>query len=399
MYRRFLIVMIVSLFIGFTSHAQPKDHSIRDFAKTMLRKVTEQYSGLLNIAYEKDRIPRTVNSEDEIRWVNTKWDWTEGFFPGTCWYLYEFTKDVKWKVAATYFEQKYIDHRKLTTHHDLGFVFNCSYGNGYRLLRDQFSEEILVEAASSLSKRFDAKVGCIKSWDVNKGWQAKRGWQYPVIVDNMLNLELLFEASIITKQEQFKEIAVKHALTTMKNHFRKDYSSFHVVDYDSITGKVRSRQTAQGLSDDSSWARGQAWGLYGYTLCYRYTKDQRFLDHATKIANYILKHPTLPDDLIPRWDYDATGQYKMLRDASAAAITASALLELSQYTNGSYQGEAIKIIKSLSSKYYFSKKGKNHHFVLKHCVGSIPHDNEIDKPLIYADYYYIEALLRVIKLN
>ncbi|MGY5355936.1 glycoside hydrolase family 88 protein [Wenyingzhuangia sp. IMCC45467] len=359
----------------------------------------KQYTLLVKDAEEANRIPRTLNAQGEMHWTMEEFDWTEGFFPGSCWYLYEMTKDEKWKKYADKFQKPYINHKNSTRYHDLGFVFNCSYGNGYRLTNNQEYKQILIDASNSLITRFDPAVGCIKSWDVDKGWQATRGWEYPVIIDNMMNLEMLFEASIITGDDQYKNIAIAHANTTMKHHFRDDYSSYHVIDYDSITGEVRNKNTAQGYAHESSWARGQTWGLYGYTLCYRYTQDPKYLKQAEHIAAYILNYKGTPEDGIPYWDYNAPNIPNAPRDASAAAVTASALIELSKYSKNNYQPSIDKIMNSLGSPQYFATVGENKHFILKHSTGSIPHNSEIDVPLNYADYYYLEALSRLQKEN
>ena len=365
-----------------------------DLGKERLNKFEEQMSLLLDDALTANRNPRTIDDKGEVHWTNTNFDWTEGFFPGSCWYLYEFTNDEKWKQAAEKIQAQFENHKYLTTNHDLGFVFNCSYGNGYRLTKNDHFKEVLITAADSLLSRFNPTVGCIKSWDVDRGWQSQRNWMFPVIIDNMMNLELLFEVSALTGNDTYKQVAISHADTTLKNHFRTDNSSYHVVDYNPDTGEVRGKQTAQGFADNSSWARGQAWGLYGYTLCYRYTKDKKYLEQAQKIAQYILEYPDMPSDLVPYWDYNAPNRPNEPRDVSAAAITASALIELSNYSNKSYSIQAEKILDVLASEKYTATIGTNKHFVLKHSVGSIPHKNEIDVPLNYADYYYLEALMR-----
>ncbi|MCT4589151.1 MAG: glycoside hydrolase family 88 protein [Carboxylicivirga sp.] len=355
----------------------------------------EQTTLLLDQSYKADKIPRTIDADGHLHWTRNGFDWTEGFFPGTCWYLYAYTKDEKWQKAAEHFQSKFESHRLMPFYHDLGFVFNCSYGNGYRITGNEHYKQVLIEAGNTLMTRFKPEIGCIKSWDVNRGWQSKRGWEYPVIIDNMMNLELLFELSNMTGDNKYKAVAIAHANTTMKNHFREDMSSYHVIDYDSITGEVRNRHTAQGYAHESEWARGQAWGIYGYTTCYRYTRDPKYLEQAEKIADYIINHPVLPGDKIPYWDYDAAKIPNEPRDASAAAITASALVELDGYSDKDYLSEAKLIIKNLTSDNYRAKIGTNHNFILMHSVGSIPHNNEIDVPLNYADYYYVEALLRL----
>lgn len=367
--------------------------------ETSIEKAEKQFSLLLKDAEVANRIPRTLNKEGEMHWAHNRFDWTEGFFPGSCWYLFEETKDEKWRKAAEKFQALFENHKNLTTNHDLGFVFNCSYGNGYRLTKNEAFKVVMINAADSLITRFNPKVGCIKSWDVTGGWQKERGWKYPVIIDNMMNLELLFEVSKLTGNSIYKDIAITHANTTLKNHFRENNSSVHVVDYDPETGEVRGKHTAQGFADSSSWARGQAWGLYGYTVCYRYTKDEKYLEQAKIIAKYILEYKGTPTDGIPYWDYNAPNIPNEPRDVSAATITASALIELNGFTETSYLPAINRILESLKKPEYTAKLGENKHFILKHSVGSIPHGNEIDVPLNYADYYYLEALGRYKKYN
>jgi len=361
--------------------------------KAKLKNAEEQLSLLLQDAEKSESNPRTIDVNGKTKWVSSNFDWTEGFFPGTCWYLYEYSKDTKWKEAAEKFQSKFRNQTNASTH-DLGFVFGCSFGNGYRLTSNEEFKQVMIEAANTLASRFNPVVGAIKSWNTDRGWQATRGWSYPVIIDNMMNLELLFEASKLTGDPKYKNVAIAHANTTMKNHFRKDFSSYHVIDYDINTGKVLHKQTAQGYSDDSDWARGQAWGLYGFTVCYRYTKDKKYLDFACNIADFILNNPKLPEDLIPYWDYSDPKIPDALVDVSAATITASALYELDSYCSNKYKSKADIIMNSLATEKYTAAIGSNNHFVLKHSVGAFPQGNEIDVPLNYADYYYIEALLR-----
>ncbi|MBJ6368252.1 glycoside hydrolase family 88 protein [Snuella sedimenti] len=392
-----LISLLTAFVYSLTQKNESKNKNLhRDVMDvTPILEKAEKQLILQKLSAEKiNRIPRTVTETGEIHWANSDFDWTEGFFPGSCWFIYESTKNEDWKVAAEKFQDLFETHKYITTNHDLGFVFNCSFGNGYRLTENEVFKQVLIEAANSLSTRFNSSVGCLKSWDVNNGWQSKRNWKFPVIIDNMMNLELLFKVSEITGNPKYKKIAITHANTTLANHFRENNSSYHVVDYDPKTGDVRSRQTAQGFADGSSWARGQAWGLYGYTVCYRYTKDMTYLEQAQKIAKYILHNNAIPKDGIPFWDYDADNIPNEPRDVSAAAITLSALIELDEYTSQSYLPTINKLIKSLASNDYTSPIGENQNFILMHSVGSIPHNAEIDVPLNYADYYYLEALVR-----
>lgn len=397
---RYLTLATIALVALISVGCQQKETDLQ-FCDRELQFAEEQYSLLLEDAYAENKIPRTHVQEGEIHWVREGFDWTEGFYPGTMWYLYAFSQNEKWQKAASHFQNMYIDQRLLPLYHDLGFVFNCSYGKAYKLTKNENYKNTLIDAGNTLITRFSPKVGCIKSWDVEKGWQSKRGWQYPVIIDNMMNLEMLFELSNLTGDSKYKEVAISHANTTMKNHFRDDYSCYHVIDYDSISGDVNHKHTAQGYAHESDWARGQSWALYGYTMCYRYTQDPKYLEQAVKVAHYIMTESNLPEDHIPYWDYDAPNKPEAPRDASAAAITASALLELSAYTTEGtqYLDEAIFILNNLASPAYKAKLGQNTNFILKHSVGSIPHGFEIDAPLNYADYYYVEALTRLKKIK
>lgn len=390
-----------------------------DFVGHSLEVATNQYELLLNNATSTSSFPRTLDSAGRI--VGTdEWDWTGGFFPGSLWYLYVYTKAPEIKAAATKWTEALEKAKDLTQHHDIGFVMYCSYGNALRLEDDSTKiesyQQILVHSAESALKRFDQKVGLIKSWNEKKSWDGKTVWKYPVIIDNMMNLELLFYASKVTGNPKYRDAAVSHATRTMENHFRPDYSTYHVVDYDPETGAVLHRQTNQGYADNSTWSRGQGWAIYGYTLMYRETKDPKFLETAKKSADFYINHPNMPKDKVAYWDFNANQEgydpdvdfssHKLdyiPRDASAAALVASALLELSTYTAGEeskkYFHFAESSLKSLSSKDYLAQNGTNGGFILKHSVGSLPHNNEVDVPLIYADYYFLEALLRYRELN
>lgn len=367
----------------------------------LMLKDTEQQKALT--------FPRTINAEGKMVATNM-YDWTPGFFPGSLWYAYEYTKDKQLEQQAITWTEKLEPLKDFTGHHDLGFMLYCSYGNAYRLTGNTAYRDILVQGAKSLSTRFNEITGSIKSWNSFKSWHGDSTYYFPVIIDNMMNLELLFFASKATGDTSFRHIAVSHAEQTMKNQIRPDYSSYHVVCYDTITGKVETRETAQGYADNSTWARGHAWGIYGFTMVYRETKDPRFLQTAEGMADWYLDHKNLPEDKVPYWDFNAqepgytpgvnsnagkvTGQF---RDASAAAITASALFELSGFAKGKeekYRKAAIHILHSLAGPAYRAPIGTNGNFMLMHSVGSIAHGFEIDVPLVYADYYFMEALQR-----
>nr|WP_315424021.1 glycoside hydrolase family 88 protein [uncultured Pedobacter sp.] len=332
--------------------------------------------------------PRTVEN-GAFKMVVSK-DWTSGFFPAELWYFYQYTNDRKWLGLAKKYTEDIKKEQFNTGTHDLGFMIYCPVGNGYRLTNDPAYKAVIIQAAKSLSTRFNVKAGVIKSWDHNGD-----KWKYPVIIDNMMNLELLFETTKLTGDSSFYKIAVTHANTTMKNHFRPDFSSYHVIDYDTLTGNVRQKLTAQGYANESAWARGQAWALYGYTMCYRETKNKAYLAQADGVADFILNSKITPADGIPYWDYNDPEIPDVSRDASAASITASALYELAKYSiNGKkYKAAADKILNSLIIK-YTSKIGANYGFILEHSTGHRPAKSEIDVPINYADYYYLEALLR-----
>jgi hypothetical protein len=339
------------------------------------------------------RFPRSTKPDGS--YVTTPSDgWTSGFYSGILWQMYDYTKDKKWELAARRWTAGLEKEKFNTRTHDLGFMLHCSFGSGYLLTNDPAYKDILLQGAKSLSTRFSPVTGCIQSWDHGR-------WQFPVIIDNMMNLEFLFWATKVTGDSSFYKIAVTHADTTLKNHFRSDNSSYHVVDYDTISGKVIERVTAQGAANESAWARGQAWGLYGYTATYRETKDKRYLDQAVKIADFFLSHPNLPADKVPYWDFNAPNIPNEERDASAAAIAASGMLELSQYVkNGQKYFKAAEfILNSLGSSAYLAEPGTNNNYILKHSVGHKPAKSEIDTPIIYADYYFVEALLRYEKLK
>ena len=339
------------------------------------------------------RIPSTYKN-GEIVYVPTD-DWVSGFFAGTLWYMYELTGDEMWAGHARKHTEVLDSIQYLTWHHDVGFMIYDSYGNGLRLKNIPGYKDVCVTTAKSLSTRFRPGAGIIQSWNVDRGWQSERGWTCPVIIDNMMNLELLFKATEFSGDSTYAKIAISHADKTMENHFRPDYSCYHVVDYDPETGEVLHRCTAQGYADESAWARGQSWALYGYTVAYRFTGDEKYLKQAENVAGFIFNDPNMPEDLVPYWDFDAPDIPDAYRDVSSAAVNASALYELGYLTgNSSYKEKADRIIESLSTPAYRAAQGTNGGFILMHSVGSIPHGSSIDVPLNYADYYFLEALIR-----
>lgn len=392
--RKLLLSLGVFLMTPAFCHAENND--ISNVINNDINFSTRQYSLMLQqIGREgKVRIPKTIDKLGRMVYIPID-DWCSGFFPGSLCYLYQLTNDKSWLLQSRRFTEALDSIQYLTWHHDVGFMIGSSYLNIYRLNPNKAYKKAIIQTAKSLCTRFRKKAGVIQSWNVDRGWQSKRGWTCPVIIDNMMNLELLFEATRLSGDSTYWKVAVSHANKTLENQFRKDGSCYHVVDYDPNNGAVLHRQTAQGYADNSAWARGQAWAVYGYTVCYRYTHDRKYLDQAVKTLNFVMQNPNLPNDLIPYWDFDAPNIPNEPRDASSAACIASALYEMNNYLpDNGYTSLADRIIRSLSSPEYRAPLGKNGCFLLMHSVGSIPHNNEIDVPLNYADYYFLEALTR-----
>ncbi|MFN8240782.1 MAG: glycoside hydrolase family 88 protein [Bacteroidales bacterium] len=362
-----------------------------------LNRSLVQYTKMAEVMKDKpDLLPRTLDTTGALVTAKSGW-WTSGFVPGSLWYLYEYSGDEKVKEYAREMTARVEKEKFNKGTHDLGFMLYCSFGNGLRLTGEESYNEVMLTGARSLASRFNPVIGCIQSWN------SRNGWQFPVIIDNMMNLEFLMWAFNKSHDSTFYNICVAHSDTTMKNHFRPDYSSYHVVSYDTVTGAVQVKQTHQGAADESAWARGQAWGLYGYTVMYRETKLPRYLEQAKHIADFMINNPNLPEDKIPYWDFNAPGIPDALRDASAGSIMASALIELSGYVEkplaDSYLAVAEQQIRTLASDKYLAREGENGNFILKHGVGHLPGKSEVDEPLTYGDYYFIEALLRYRKLT
>lgn len=388
----FVILTVLLLFSQSCNTSQQKStDNDTNFIEKNVTFVSEQYLLLLDKIEDSARIvnPKSI-IDRKMKYIPPQ-EWTSGFFPGSLWYIYELTGDEKWKPMAIKYTEALDTIQYFTGNHDVGFMIYCSYGNGLRLSGNEAYKNVIINAAKSLSTRYIPEAGIIQSWNTNKS----RDWECPVIIDNMMNLELMFEATKLSGDSSFYHIAVNHADNTIENHYRPDYSTWHVIDYSKIDGSVRHRNTHQGYSDESSWARGQSWGIYGYILCYRETKDQKYLDQAEKALNFIANHPNYPEDGVPYWDFDSPDIPNTYRDASAGSILASALYEISTYSNKmDYKAWADKIVASLSSPDYQASLGENGDFILRHSVGSLPHNSEVDVPLNYADYYYLEALKR-----
>lgn len=389
--RTIMSIVVLCVFFMTASFLSGKNQTLiqNDF-----KTAQQQYRQFIKAHKDSHLLPRSTFRDGSIRLANAE-DWTSGFFPGCLWYLYEYTHDNYWMKQAQEYTNLLENEQYNVRDHDIGFRMYCSYGNGLRLIHDSTYVPILVQSAKSLMTRFNPVIGCTQSWN-------DEDWRFPVIIDNMMNLELLFFATKVTGDSSYFHAAVSHADVTLKNHFRKDFSTWHLLDYDPSTGEVIKRQTVQGNADTSAWARGQSWGLYGYTMAYRETGYPRYLVQARRIADFLLNHPNLPDDKVPLWDYNADATPDQYRDTSAGAIMASALYELSTMTGEDgkhYKEAADQILESLSSPKYLAKVGENHNFLLMHGVGNHPADREVDTPLIYGDYYFLEANLRKMKIE
>ncbi|MCK3685349.1 glycoside hydrolase family 88 protein [Maribellus sp. YY47] len=391
MKRTFIFIALIAAGIFSQSCKNKSGKAAPDFVGENVEFAAAQYGLQIAEIEKSDKIlnPKSIIN-GKMKYIPPQ-EWTSGFFPGSLWYIYEMTADEKWKPLAIKYTEALDTIQYYTDNHDVGFMIYCSYGNALRLTGNEAYKSVIINAAKSLSTRFRPGAGIIQSWNANKS----KDWICPVIIDNMMNLELLFEATKLSGDSTFYNIAVTHADNTIKNHYRADYSTWHVVDYDPETGEIRHKNTAQGYADESSWARGQSWGVYGYTLCYRETGDRKYLDQAEKAFEFLANHPNMPADGVPYWDYNAPNIPNEKRDAASASILASALYEMSTYNKSEYyKGWADKIVESLASSEYRANLGENGNFILEHSVGSIPHNSEVDVPLNYTDYYFLEALKR-----
>ena len=406
--RKLLLLLVLPIMIPSLTSCKPasldsnskstRQHSIdgSHWIRESLDFSLEQYKFLANKAKSADnKLPRTLTDDGETLFVPPS-DWTSGFFPGTLWYLYEYSTDPVLKDLALHFTQLLEYQKSNTSTHDLGFMIMNSYGHAYRLTGEESLKPVILDTADTLAKRFNPNTGCTRSWDFGT-------WKSPVIIDNLMNMELLYWSGAIANKPSQIAVANSHMDTTLRNHFRPDGSSYHLVDYDPQTGDVLKRQTVQGYADESSWARGQGWALYGYAMGYRFTKNPLYLEQAQRIADFILNHKNMPSSLIPPWDFDVPMAMSAPRDSSAAAIYASAFLELSDYVQddrrAKYISAADTILKALSSNSFRAKRvGELGGFLLDHAVGWMSGNGDVDRPVIYGDYYYIEALVRRLKI-
>lgn len=396
MLRQTLVLLLLSgaVLTTCTPEAEVTNTSstIKDASSRLEELSDRMVEYLKEIPLDSTQIPRTVENE-KLKGTSSR-SWTSGFFPGLLWQLHIATGNKEIAAAAEQW-QAFVEKEKFDSGtHDLGFKLYCSFGTAWKSTQNPAYKEVFLEASKTLITRYKKEVGALRSWDHHADV-----WQFPVIIDNMMNLEMLFEATRISGDSIYHKIAEQHALTTLANHFRPDNSSYHVVSFDTLTGAVEMKNTHQGFGHESAWSRGQAWGLYGYGVAYKYTGRPEFLAQANKIADYIFTHPNLPEDLIPYWDYDAPKIPNEYRDVSAATVTASALFALADVDESravEYRDYANTILASLEKEAYRSDVAP---FFLQHSVGSIPGEFEVDAPIIYADYYYVEALNRSVQAS
>lgn len=380
---------VVFSFAMLTSSCKSKMNEKNE--KTVDVLLQDRYTKLLEYPIDSLSFPRSMTpATGKINKVPSK-DWTSGFFVGNLWQLYQLTGNAAYKERAAKWNP-FIEKEKFNNRtHDMGFKVFCSFGKGLEVEDNPYYKSVIVSSAKTLITRFNKKVGSIRSWDFNRDI-----WEFPVIIDNMLNLELLFEATKISKDSIYHKIAVQHANTTLKNHFREDNSTFHVVVYDTITGLTKAKVTHQGINDASSWARGQGWAIYGYTMAYRYTKDKAYLSQAEATAKFFINHKNLPEDGIPYWDFNDPSIPKAPRDVSAGSLVASALIELYGYTkNVMYLNYSKKVLNTLNTTDYILGSEVKGPFILDHSTGNWPKNDEIDEPIVYGDYYFLEAMLRM----
>lgn len=401
---------LTSVLVACSLFGAKAQDSEKQFIKENIDFAKVQVDHMLKMPFSPTQMPQTLNKNGELVRFGIR-SWTAGFFPGTLWYVSEFTGDKALTDSARAWTDKMESVKNFTDNHDIGFMMYCPFGNAYRINPVDDDKDVLIESARSLSTRFNPVTKTIKSWNNWRSWNGEEVFEYPVIIDNMMNLELLFFASDKSGDNSFRDIAISHATQTMNNQIRPDGSHYHVTFYDTKTGNFIKGETSQGYSDNSTWSRGQAWAIYGFTMVYRETLDPKFLETAIKTADFYLDHENLPSDKVAWWDFNAhqpgytpgvrsnaRNLATNYRDVSAAAITASALFELSTFVEGAksekYYNAAVDIVHALGSSKYRAKEGENGNFILKHSVGAIPHNNEIDVPLVYADYYFVEALVR-----
>ena len=396
--KHLVTLTLAAAFACATQAAVPADEAkLAAQLPSIFARAAEQYRGLVGQMEGKENCFPKRWQDGKLVTVKPQ-DWCSGFFPGSLWYLYEYTKADDLRAAAEKFTAFQAQIRHYTNNHDIGFMLMTSVGNALRLAPKPEYKDILLDGAAALATRYDANLGLIRSWNNGKARGKMTSDHYLVIVDNMMNLELLEWAAKNGGDKGLLAVAKSHADKTNRNHFRPDSSAYHIIDYNPENGKIYSYRAGQGASADGTWARGQAWAVYGFTMMYRETGDPAYLERAMRCADYVLAAPNLPADKVPYWDFRAPNIPNEERDTSAAAIFASAFLELSTCAPAergrAYRAFAVRSLLSLVSPAYFARPGENGGFLLMHGVGHKPGGSEVDVPLNYGDYYFLEALIR-----
>ncbi|CAH8281520.1 unsaturated chondroitin disaccharide hydrolase [Mariniflexile fucanivorans] len=395
--RIFKIICVVFLTATlFASCANEKKKTPKTDVEIVLDQSTTKLKKALKHLKSYDSLPRNIpNGKKHWKLVGVK-DWCSGFWPGVLWYGYEHSGNDSIKIAAEKFTEavKPIAYSSAEDH-DIGFQIYCSFGNGYRLTGNESYKEVMLAAADTLATLYNPIVGAIQSWP-----SKTEIYPHNTIIDNMMNLELLFWAAKNGENKDLYNIAESHANITMKYIVRPDSAVYHLGEFNDKTGEFIKGHTHQGYADESMWARGQTWGIYGFALAYRETGRDDFLNTSIKLADHFLNR--LPEDGIPYWDFDDPKIPNAPKDASAAAVAACGMLELANVLKDEklktkYTNAAKKFVKILSTEKYLS--GKTNDALLLHSTGHHPKGTEIDVPIIYADYYFMEALTRLEKLE
>lgn len=386
--RRILLATAVVTAV-FTRPAFAAD-AVLETLPAVIGRAEKQSEAMLESLADSPKMPRSLKPDGSLRLVDPE-DWTSGFWPGTLWLIHEANGSPVWKERAMTATLRLEKLRHFTGHHDVGFMLGCSYGNALRLSPDDSQRAVLRDGAAALATRYQPAIGLIRSWDY-------KPFACPVIVDNLMNLELLTWSARNGGDPSQRAIAVSHADRTLENHFRPDGSAYHILDYNPKQGGIRAIHAGQGADVRTAWARGQAWAIYGYAMMFRETRKPEYLTRAAAVADFVMRHPNLPQDKVPYWDFGAKPGADTPRDASAAAVMAAGMVELSQGLGAEkgvpYLDFARAQLVSLASPTYLAAEGTNSGFILMHSTGHFPEGGEIDSPLCYADYYFLEALLR-----
>ena len=386
LFRFLLVAAIVSGVFPTSATADP----VLEMMPKVFERAAKQSSFLLENLAKSQKFPRSLNPDGSLHAVDAE-DWTSGFFPGTMWLIYEYNGSAQWKEEAMAATLRLEGLRNFKGHHDVGFMLGCSYGNALRLSPEDSQRAVLRDGAAALATRYRPELGMIRSWDF-------KPYVYPVIIDNMMNLELLSWSAKNGGDPRHLEIAISHADHTLANHFRADGSAYHVLDYNPKTRAIGAIHSGQGADVRTAWARGQGWAISGFAMMFRETKKPEYLAKSAAVADFVMNHPNLPADKVPYWDFGAEAGEKTPRDASAAAVMAAGLVELAEMSGNEKGGKYLDFARAqmlaLGSPAYLAEEGKNGGFILLHSTGHLPEGSEIDSPLSYADYYFLEALLR-----